>query len=337
MSDFSQELNRKINQILLKKKEDLTIYVNSLKPSDIAKDITEFNPKKHRIIRGFCRFKDRPDIKDLGVLEIITGYADFSDSNVEKLGNLYMIGQKATFRNSKIKSLSKIETVGGDLELISNNYRGKDYRAEENDESEVEDLGELTLVGESLIINNKIKTLNKLRYIGGYVNFSDTNVESLGNLELVTNRVIFSNSKIKRLSNLKSVGDFIDFSESQVTDLDNLTNLGAVSGEFLDEDEKNDWSKYFKCDKGFVDLKTSKSSLSEEDVIEHLTKMNKNYVIDSRLTFVSNSNAFDSPHLERDTQNIKISYMRNGLVINNNGNFKFFNSLGVEGIIKKPY
>ena len=327
MSDFSQELNRKINQILLKKKEDLTIYVNSLKPSDIAKDITEFNPKKHRIIRGFCRFKDRPDIKDLGVLEIITGYADFSDSNVEKLGNLYMIGQKATFSNSKIKSLSKIETVGGDLELTRNSEK----------DGEVEDLGELTLVGESLIINKKIKTLNKLRYIGGYVNFSDTNVESLGNLELVTNRVIFSNSKIKRLSNLKSVGDFIDFSESQVTDLDNLTNLGAVSGEFLDEDEKNDWSKYFKCDKGFVDLKTSKSSLSEEDVIEHLTKMNKNYVIDSRLTFVSNSNAFDSPHLERDTQNIKISYMRNGLVINNNGNFKFFNSLGVEGIIKKPY
>ena len=127
----------------------------SLKPDEIANSLEEFNPKKHKLLQNIkkvIKFKDRYDITNLGVLEIISNSnsVTFSDSNVEDLGNLRIIGRSAMFTKSKIKDLGNLKYIGIDAFFINSN---------------IVDLGNLTSVGGDISLGNQ--SLGKLTNLMG--------------------------------------------------------------------------------------------------------------------------------------------------------------------------
>ena len=157
----------------------------SLKPDEIVNSFKDFDNKKHKLIYGSgkpYRLPDntfRPEIKDLGVLEMINGGCDFGkDSNVENLGNLRVINGYADFRNSKLKSLGNITTIGqyiflGSIEdLGSLKSVGGDYKGYNNPSSfYMKNFGKLTnVLGEvmidDVIIQDKLYDhLNKMNEV----------------------------------------------------------------------------------------------------------------------------------------------------------------------------
>lgn len=148
-------------------------FMKSLKPDEIVNSFKDFDNKKHKLIYGSgkpYRLPDntfRPEIKDLGVLEMINGGCDFGkDSNVENLGNLRVINGYADFRNSKLKSLGNITTIGqyiflgsiedlGSLKSVGNEFIG-DYKGYNPSPFYMKNFGKLTNVLGEVTIDDKI-------------------------------------------------------------------------------------------------------------------------------------------------------------------------------------
>ena len=115
-------------------------------------------------------------------LKYVGGKANFSNSQIQSLGELKYIGDKAIFINSQIQSLGKLKYIGHYADF---------------DRSQVQSLGEL-------------------KYIGGYADFDGSQVQSLGNLQFIMGNAYFSNSQIQSLGELKYVGSRVIYSNSPI-------------------------------------------------------------------------------------------------------------------------
>ena len=74
-------------------------------------------------------------------------------------------------------------------------------------ETSIKSLGNLTSVGGNLLLlRTKIKSLGNLTYVGGNLNLRKTPIESLGNLTSVGGDLNLFGTQIKSLGNLTSVG-----------------------------------------------------------------------------------------------------------------------------------
>ena len=97
-------------------------------------------------------------------LMLIKGSADFTNSQIEDLGNLRIIGMDADFRNSRIKTLKNLEEIGGSADFTN---------------SKIEDLGNLRRIGWIADFGNApIKNLGNLKELGGKC-YVDKNNEEL--------------------------------------------------------------------------------------------------------------------------------------------------------------
>jgi len=76
-------------------------------------------------IGGYASFKSSSsNIKSLKKLKNIVKFANFTDSMVDDLGDLESIGGNVYFKDSKVKSLGKLNFVGGLVMMKKNNYNG---------------------------------------------------------------------------------------------------------------------------------------------------------------------------------------------------------------------
>ena len=130
--------------------------------------------------------------KILNEVVIITGGLDLQNVPIKSLGKLESVGGYLNLENCKnLTSLGKLEFVGGYLDL-------KD--------TEIKSLGRLKEVGEYLTLTHTpIEDLGNLTSVGS-LNLSNTQIESLGKLEFVGYNLYLYNTQIKSLGNLKSVG-----------------------------------------------------------------------------------------------------------------------------------
>jgi hypothetical protein len=94
--------------------------------------------------------------------------------------------------------------------------------------SQIEDLGDLEEVGWDLYLENTpIKSLGKLKWVGGDLDLSNSQIEDLGDLEEVGWDLHLENTPIKSLGKLKWVGGDLYLSSSQIEDLGDLEEVGG--------------------------------------------------------------------------------------------------------------
>jgi Leucine-rich repeat (LRR) protein len=130
--------------------------------------------------------------KILNEVVIVTGGLDLQNVPIKSLGKLESVGGYLNLENCKnLTSLGKLKYVGGYLDL-------KD--------TEIKSLGELEYVGEYLTLTHTpIEDLGNLTSVGS-LNLSNTQIESLGKLEFVGYNLYLSSTQIKSLGNLTYVG-----------------------------------------------------------------------------------------------------------------------------------
>ncbi|MBQ6285409.1 MAG: hypothetical protein IJK67_03760, partial [Bacilli bacterium] len=199
-SHGSKNTNKeKLKRLLPKIKKNIAEYYNC-NEEEIAVEDINFSDKKHKNLKT-CPYK------------VIFGNADFSDSRVQDLGNLTIIGGNPYFYHSKVQSLNNLTTIGGNV-LFSN--------------SRVQTLGNLTTIGGYAdFSNSQIYDLGNLTTIGGNAWFYNSKVQNLGNLTTIGRNADFRNSQIKDLGNLTAIGGLADFKNSKITDFDNIEYIGG--------------------------------------------------------------------------------------------------------------
>ena len=206
-SDRNGHIQRSENYLNENKDELRAVYGDR-----VAMDLNEFNPKTTEIIIGYAFFSNS-QVQSLGNLQTIGGKADFRNSEVQDLGNLQTIGGNANFKNSKVKNLGNLQTIGGDADF---------------EESQVRDLGNLQTIGSSAFFSNsQVQSLGNLQTIGRWADFRNSKVEDLGNLQTIGMDADFWKSKVQDLGNLQKIGGSANFIGSQVQDLGNLQTIGG--------------------------------------------------------------------------------------------------------------
>jgi hypothetical protein len=168
-------------------------------------------------IKGDADFSDS-QVEDLGNLQIIRGDANFRDSILEGLGELHTIGGRAEFRNSEIRYFRRLRTIGGNANF---------------EDSQVEDLGTLQEIGGNVSFGfSQVQNLGDLVLIGGWAEFTDSEVQDLGDLRIIGGSADFANSQVQSLGNLEKIGGQIYFGdktnlqdewEMRQTDLSDMT------------------------------------------------------------------------------------------------------------------
>jgi len=210
---------------LLEKVKEIKVYANFEYSN--AKEL-----KNLEVIGGFASFSDSM-IKNVPRLKSIGLHALLGDSQVETMPNLETIGGGLTLCNSKVKNLNKLKSVGGRvaaqnsvIETLPNlETIGRDAIFEQ---SEIESLPNLeTIGGEAKFNDSKIKNLNKLKSIRGNANFVNTQIETLPNLETIGLDAEFANSNVKSLNKLKTIGSNANFINTQIETLPNLETIGC--------------------------------------------------------------------------------------------------------------
>ena len=94
--------------------------------------------------------------------------------------------------------------------------------------SQIEDLGQLEIIeGDASFICSKVKQANKLRYIGGDAKFDSSQIEELEQLESIGGSAYFNYSNVKRLGKLERIGGHANFSFSPIEDLGELRSIGG--------------------------------------------------------------------------------------------------------------
>lgn len=98
------------------------------------------------------------------------------------------------------------------------------------DDSQIEDLGQLEIIeGDASFICSKVKQANKLRYIGGDARFDFSQIEELEQLESIGGSAYFNYSNVKRLGKLERIGGHANFSFSPIEDLGELRSIGGYA------------------------------------------------------------------------------------------------------------
>ena len=220
----------------------------------VAFNADEFDADKTEYLIGNIRFGSH-DIKTLGNLKVITGFADFIDSQIKSLGQLQSIGGDANFDSSQITDLGKLKSIGGyanftnsqvtnlgQLQSITSNAYFNSSKITDLGQlqsigrfatfkdSQVTDLGQLKSIGGNADFDkSQITDLGKLQSIGGFASFHDSQVKSLGQLQSIGASAYFGKSQVTDLGKLQSIGGGAYFSKSQVTDLGKLQSIGGTA------------------------------------------------------------------------------------------------------------
>jgi hypothetical protein len=108
-----------------------------------------------------------------------------------------------------------------DLQLFLKHRGNPPYEITDNldlRETDIKSLGNLTSVGGNLDLNNtKIESLGNLTSVGGYLYLYGTEIKSLGNLTSVGGGLYLFRSKTESLGNLTSVEGDLDLSETPLS------------------------------------------------------------------------------------------------------------------------
>ena len=182
---------------------------------------TEEDENGYLTISKYKQPSENYTFKDLGIdenkllekVKVITGSADFNNSQVIELPNLEIIGEHAYFNNSQVNNLENLENIGGDAYFKN---------------SKVTDLKNLkTIGGSASFSNSQIINLPSLETIGDDADFRQSQVIGLENLKTIGGSTSFSNSQVTDLRNLETIGDDVNFYNSKVTNLENLKTIGG--------------------------------------------------------------------------------------------------------------
>lgn len=122
--------------------------------------------------------------------KVIMGHANFEGSDVTSLGNLKVVYGK------------RFEDPMGPIQDIEGNpvYLGLNLA-----NSNVKSLGNLEKVYGSITLNENIKSLEKVKYLGSNLFLGNTRLQDLGELEVVDGMLNFERTSISSLGKLKKV------------------------------------------------------------------------------------------------------------------------------------
>ena len=174
-----------------------------------------------------------------GALNEDFSYTDIGIDENKLFKRVKKIKGNAEFRNSRLKSLHGLETIGG------NAYFGN---------SSITDLGDLAEIdGNADFGNSSLKSLGKLKSIRGDAYFNDSLVTDLGDLSKIGGNARFENSLLQSLGKLKSIGQEAYFENSQIKDLGGLEFVGwdiyIDNSSLKEEDFKNVKIMERECEK----------------------------------------------------------------------------------------
>lgn len=163
-------------------------------------------------IEGNAEFASS-NVTDLGILEEITGDTNFCNSKIIELVNLKKIGGNAQLSDSQIINLGNLEHIGGNLYM----FRLMGLKS----------LGKLKEVGGGVnFFHSYITDFGSLEKIGGSADFMNLELENLGNIKEIGGTANFCNSKIKTLGKLASIGKDLNLSKASVESLGDLKFVG---------------------------------------------------------------------------------------------------------------
>ena len=123
--------------------------------------------------------------------KVIMGYANFEGSQVKSLGNLQVVFGK------------RLEDRGGCLTDIDGN---PSYLGINLFNSKIISLEKLEKVYGSITLNENIKSLENLKFLGSNLFLANTKLEDLGNLEVVDGMLNFEKTTINSLGKIKRIG-----------------------------------------------------------------------------------------------------------------------------------
>ena len=207
------------------------IKVEKIKETNLLEKIYKFfglkvenNKKENLILSKYVQPNKDITYKDVGLDENelfknvikIKGHANFRNSNLKNLSNLESIGHSADFRDSQILKLGKLESIG---------YYA-DFRY-----SQITDLGNLKTIGSCAFFkNSKLKTLKNLESIGDNADFRESKLIDLGNLKSIGGDATFEDSNIINLNNLESIGGSLYLKNSKLkpSDFKNIKVGGKI-------------------------------------------------------------------------------------------------------------
>jgi len=179
-----------------------------------------------------CDF-NKSQTTDLPALQRVGGNFNINSSRVKIFPQLNFIGGTANFGNNFTTTTQNIERILGDLYLV--NSRLKEFTnltyVKGNIDlkgSLIESLGSIERTDGNIDLSepNKLKSLGKLEFIGGYFNASGGDITDMGNVKQIIKFANFGSSKIQSLGNLESVGGSLFLKNSVVNNLGNLIFVG---------------------------------------------------------------------------------------------------------------
>lgn len=145
--------------------------------------------------------------------KVILGNADFEYSQIESLGDLFMISGSANFRDSIIKDINPLTLIGGSADFGYSKFK---------------DTGSLNFIGLNAFFGKShIKKLINVKWIGLHAFFQNSNVVDIGPLEHIGGDANLWGSEINKVEHLKDIGGNADFRWSRVTEAPELENIGG--------------------------------------------------------------------------------------------------------------
>jgi hypothetical protein len=192
--------------------------------------------------------------------EIVTDYRFLTPNSIYYIGSLghyelgYVASHTANYSDFTDFTNFKLKFVSGTFSMEGNMLN----------------LGNIEYVGESVLLNTKVKDLGKLKYIGGELKLND-NIESLSMLESISGGLVLT-KKVKDLGNLKKIGYL------KIKECDEKFTLGS-----LEEIEKDLDILNSSIDIDFGNLKTIGGSLFAQNTkitdLKNLESVGGNFYI----------------------------------------------------------
>lgn len=221
--------------------------IDSLKQKSIEELSKKFNCLPEEICVGdyIARYTD----DKVCPYKVILGFANFEGSDVTSLGNLEIVYGK------------KLEDRTGPLLDVNGN---QSYLGINLVDSKIRSLGNLQQVYGSITLNEDIKSLENVKFLGSNLFLGRTNLQDLGNLEVVDGMLNFERTSIRTLGKLKKVRKLRIASQSlkSLGDLEwakeiiNATNPRYRIDRLIDETLIFDGRKYSRI---FEDVTTVES------------------------------------------------------------------------------
>lgn len=277
-----------------------------------------------------CDF-NKSQTTDLPALQRVGGNFNINSSRVKIFPQLNFIGGTANFGNNFTTTTQNIERILGDLYLV--NSRLKEFTnltyVKGNIDlkgSLIESLGSIERTDGNIDLSepNKLKSLGKLEFIGGYFNASGGDITDMGNVKQIIKFANFGSSKIQSLGNLESVGGSLFLKNSVVNNLGNLIFVGrkidfgnradlqaqwnqrtgqnenqnfAVGGAIESQKTGNNATLSISLLTRLLELSNEdlKNDLQIHKVVENISSMsNKTLTIDDYNSIINDVNKFDT-------------------------------------------